>query len=121
MSLFSWRCSWLSDSLEPEAEGRAFAHRAFNLDGGLVLLQELARDRQTQAGSLRFVSKKWIEDLIDVLRGNAHPRVRYLQIHALLLGITACGDREIPAVGHGLHGVDHQVDQNLGDLGGIDE
>ena len=84
-----------------------------------MFLDNLMRDRKPQAAALVFVSKKWIEDMIQVLRWNPYPGIADLNldelacVSRLVSGNESCGYDERPTLSHCLDGIEYEVHKYL--------
>ena len=115
-------------------KGGALARLGIDLDEALVALHNADHRGQAQPRALvrRLGCEKRVEDMVNDFRGDAQAGVADLDDHEFarpgpghgagkhvvhLLGIQL--HRQHPAVGHGVTGVDAEVDDHLLQLGGV--
>jgi hypothetical protein len=113
---------------EIDLEGGAFLEAAGNLDPTLMLLDNALDGGQPQAGAAPpfLGGEKRLENAAQIFRGDAGPGIAEGEADELAwggLGMEAGlgrvnmdgggADQELAAFGHGVAGVDGQVDQNL--------
>src|SRR6267143_170489 len=97
------------------------ARHAHDLDRSAVALHDPVRHEQAQAGALRARRVERLEEVRHVLRLDADPGIRNLDLHARRRRVPdgAGSDRHFPAVAHRLHGVLDDVQDHLEKLVGI--
>src|SRR5688572_17818903 len=104
---------------ELEAEARACADPAVDVDLALRLPHDRIDDRQAEPGALsgRLRGEERIENVLQVLAWNADAGVSDLDGDALRAPVRAGNrprtDRERAAVRHRLHGVRHEIQNDL--------
>ena len=126
--------AWFGTGWKEHAESAALAWKALDLDPALVLLGDAIDSGKAKAGSLAdiFGSKERFENaneggLVHALAcvrhaqayKRANPRVAMLAEILLIDQEQRRGNPEMPAFGHGITGVDCQVDNHLFDHAGI--
>jgi hypothetical protein len=96
-----------------------------------ALLDDAVHDREAEPGAVlaRLGREERLEDALEHLAVHAAAVVAHAQLHVVARGqigqrlgqpLLADGDRDAAAAGHGVARVDHQVQQHLLDLRGID-
>ena len=99
-----------------DGESRSFPDIALHFDLAAVPLDDSIGNGETQARALViFRREKRIEYLFDVFFGDPHPGIGYfntIEFSAFRIGFNSNGS----AAGHGLAGVQQDVDKNLFNL-----
>src|SRR5580704_14420379 len=113
----------LSHQGELHGEGRALSGRALDANFSGVLLDDAVSDRKPQPGAatvagLGFVlgGEERIVDAGDVFLRDARAGVGDLYLH--VVPVAGC-DLECAAGGHGVFGVEEQVEENLLEFAGV--
>ncbi len=102
---------------EGEGKPRALAGLGGHVDGALVLLHDAVAGREAHAGAVvALCGEEGLEDVL--LHLVAHADARIADVHAHLPGPVRVGvEAERTALGHGLDGVQDEVDEHLAQLG----
>src|SRR5579872_7028373 len=102
---------------------RALSRMAFHPDLARVLLDDAVSHRETQPGApgLAFArgvlgGEKWIVNLVDVLGRDARAGIAYAHPNRCAVG---GGDAQGSASGHGVFGVQEEIQKDLLELAGI--
>ena len=93
--------------MQVDFKGAAFAGLAVNADEAAMGLNDGMGGGQSQPGALADIpgGEEWFEDTLEIIRGNA------------MAGVDDAG-AEV-GTGHGIAGVDDEVENNLMELGGV--
>ena len=119
------------------ALGRKIGERRAGADGGIdsdlaaMLADDLEHRGEAEAGAMPLGREERVENLLEVLRRDAAAVVLHLELHVvargqrgnLIRGQRGIGgaypDMARAALGHRLNGVDHQILENLEELGAV--
>jgi hypothetical protein len=108
----------------------AGAEIALYLNFTMMSFNDPVNDRQSKPDALAFPfgREEGGEKLVQILFTNADPRIADVDSHGISKRIAnfyaldhGCGDRQVPAIGHRLSGIEHDIHNGLLDLVEIHE
>src|ERR1044071_696908 len=97
----------------------SYAGLALNLDLAAVIFDDALADRQSQTQAAAFLSGiKRLKNFVQRCRLDANPRIPHRNHDFRRAGILAeiGADGQLPAVGHGIDGIEVEIDQHLHEL-----
>src|SRR5262245_57676586 len=99
---------------ETKEESRSVSQVAFDIDRASVRPHDSVTYRESQPRSSSFFGRKeWPKDMRHRFRINPHSGVGYGDHHVAVTKASACGNGEFSSGGHGVHGIEKKIDQNL--------
>ena len=106
-----WRKPDLLCHRQPDGELRAAARFALYVDGAAMRCDDLPRDGQSQPVPVGLCGVKWAKEFGQLIERDAATRVDHVEADGAVIALG--GERERASVGHGLFGVEHQVQETL--------
>src|SRR5262245_18219823 len=99
---------------ETQEESSSASQVAFDIDRASVRPHDSVTYRESQPRPSPFFGRKeWPKDMRYRFRINAHSGVGYGDHHLAVAKTSACGNGEFSSGGHGVHGIEKKIDQNL--------
>ncbi len=103
---------------EVDAEGGSFAGFGFEGDVAVVFFDDAAGGGESESGASAFGGEVCVEDVGEIFFGDADAGVGDVEDECVVFAEGS--DEEFAAVGHGLDGVEHEIEEGLFDEVGVE-